>query len=128
MNHTLSDIVFSQVKQYLEENYEITPIVLEEDNGSESYPKVIIHELNNVQGVRDGLGFISFSTVQIEIMILGETNETVNKISDSIDVVCNLGLGLKRESCKSEKNKETEIYQRTLIYQAILNDVRNVYY
>ena len=107
MNHTLSDIVFSQVKQYLEENYEITPIVLEEDNGSESYPKVIIHELNNVQG---------------------ETNETVNKISDSIDVVCNLGLGLKRESCKSEKNKETEIYQRTLIYQAILNDVRNVYY
>ena len=127
MNHTLSDLVLTYVKQELEKT-ELNPVILEIDDGSNSYPKVIIHECNNVSHVRDGQGMISFSNVKTEIIIQTNDLDESKEIMDICDEVCNLGLGLKRESYELKNDVEKDYVQVSLIYSAILNDLRNVYY
>ena len=133
--HALSENVYRTLESVLNEN-RFEPTVLKMLDSSDTYPKVVIQELSNIQNVKDGNGMISHSFIQIEVdihaknMIYEEKEYSGSDVAKELIDICNEVIedvfGMKRESFKPSVDVQNGVYRLTVVYQAIQDDLRKV--
>lgn len=136
MNHTLINNILNHVKIQLQEN-RFTPVLLNMPSESDSFPKVCLQELSNIQVLKDTSGFISHSSVSIQIDIyakavsLDETQysayDVALELADAADHICSDLFAMKRTDYQPIYEKDSDVYRLTLVYSALQDDNRMMF-
>ena len=137
INRSMFEKIYHTAKKYLEENSVFSPKVLKVPKG-ESFPRVVIQMISNVNDARDSHGFISHSLIGIEadIYALEKTyddkkysaQQIAEEISEHCSIVFEEGFGMKRNLCQPTPNADTDIYRITMRFSVLQDDKRNVFF
>lgn len=136
MNHTLINEVLNHVKIQLQNN-RFNPVVLNMPSESDIFPKVCLQELSNVQTMRDTSGFISHSSVSIQVDIYAKAvsideasfsaYNVALELADVADHICSDAIGMKRSDFKPTVEDNSDVFRLSLVYSALQDDYRTMF-
>lgn len=134
MNQNLFNSVYKELKNHLEKNSNYNPTVKTIPTG-ETYPLVVVEEVENSISSRTSCGIQTTSLIGIEINIYTKAkpigtikyaNRTIAiELSNLVDEVLDKMYGMRRVTSKPTPNVDTTIYRKTMIYNRIQNDNRS---
>lgn len=124
--------VIQEYKQYLETKSKYKPKVMSMPKGN-YFPKVVITKIDDRETGKSTYGLDRKSNITLEIDIYakeqGVSEVTIaNELEEITKEYMGLHLGMKRTLDKPTPNIDTSVYRITMRYEAVMNEIRNVFY